>query len=224
VINDDLWASISLEKPSEHIINNHFFEENIINGRFVVNSIGATAAATDIFFLENAGRSFKDSELEFSNFDYEFPSDSDIMGGFNLIKEDYKGALLQDTKMIQSEFDNFEQRFVPILQKHAGQLSLDVNNLYSGSYLESRVHQSNASQVGGFRVFMKWYPMSSLFDGSVVTKDTLVVLFYDPYHLVFPVENARPFVNVSDSSYNIHLRNKYYDYIPTELRRIIKKL
>lgn len=52
VINDDLWASISLEKPSEHIINNHFFEENIINGRFVVNSIGATAAATDIFFLK----------------------------------------------------------------------------------------------------------------------------------------------------------------------------
>ena len=208
------------------IVNDSDFDKNLLKSSYEITTLHATADSTDILFLENAGRSFKDAGLQFTNFDYDYPADFRVEAGFNLISENIKAALIGDLSTLQSDYDNFSTRFLPILKLHSDTLNLTVNDDNQHFYIESRVHKSNTGNRGSFRVFLRWYPVDSVFNGEKVEKDTLVVLFYDPYHLVFPTNDGvgQSYQSLSGNNYSKHLKDKYYHLIPSELRRTVSAL
>lgn len=204
-------------------INDNSFDNNLLDGSYQITTLNDTADSVDILFLENAGKSFKDASLQFTNFDYDFPPDSRVKEGFDLISENFKAALLGDLTLLKSDYINFSARFLPILKKHSESLNLNITNDNHHMYIESRVHKSNTGIRGSFRAFLRWYPLNSEFNGEKVERNTLVVLFYDPYHLVFPDKKiiGQSYQSVAGTGYSKHLKEKYYRLIPNELRRTI---
>ncbi|WP_386119771.1 hypothetical protein [Weissella cibaria] len=152
------------------IVNYSDFDNNLLKSSYEITTLNATADSTDILFLENAGRSFKDAGLQFTNFDYDYPADFRIVAGFNLISKNIEAALLGDLSILQSDYDNFSTRFLPILKLNSDSLNLTLNDDNQHLYIESRVHKSNTGKRGSFRGFLRWYPVDSLFNGEKVTR------------------------------------------------------
>lgn len=176
----------------------------------------------DVLFYEKAGNSLHIPELEFTNFDSEFPSHTTIRNGFDLISKDIKTALLKDTEWIKN-LSNFKEHLLPILQKYIpNYFSSELNNGEYTEFIESRIHKN--IEKGSFRIFSKYIPKGSFWtNGDKVEKNTLIVLFYDPFHLVFMdryqqknITNTNKYSRVE--SHNKHIRSRYYDKIPKELR------
>lgn len=208
------------------IVNDSDFDNILLKSSYEIATLNAIADSTDILFLENAGMSFKDARVQFTNFDYDYPADFRAVAGFNWISKNIKTALLGDLSILQSDYDNFSTRFFPILKLNSDSLNLTVNDDNQHLYIESRVHKSITGNRGSFREFLSWYRVDSLFNGEKVDKNTLVVLFYDPHHLVFPTNDGvgQSYQSLSGNNYSKHLKDKYYHLIPSELRRTVSAL
>ena len=176
----------------------------------------------DVLFYEMAGNSQSVPELQFTNFDSEYPSHTSIINGFNVISKNIKIAILNDTKWIQN-FKSYQDRFLPILKKHIpNYLPTQLNDDDYTEFIESRIHEG--IEKGSFRVFSKYVTRGSLWNnGETVEKSTLIVLFYDPFHLVFPDKHQQK-IGVNTNRYNLvknfttTIKSKYYTRIPKDLR------
>ena len=176
----------------------------------------------DVLFYEMAGNSQHISELNFTNYDNGFPSSTTLKNGFDFISRDIKLALLNDTKWIRN-YESYKNRLLPILKTHIPEYR--PAELYDGDYtelVESRIHEG--IEKGSFRVFSKYVSKGSVWNnGEKVGKSTLIVLFYDPYHLVF-IDKHQEKIGVNPNTYNLvkdyekTIKSRYYTVIPDNLR------
>lgn len=176
----------------------------------------------DVLFYEMAGNSLRVPDLQFTNFDYDFPSHTTIKEGFDFICKNIKIAILKDTQWIKN-YDSYRKHLLPIIKKHIPNYLPAV--LESGAYtefIESRIHED--IQKGSFRIFSKYVRKESLWgNGDKVEKNTLIVLLYDPFHLVFIDEHQQE-IEVNTNKYNLvkdydkTIKSGYYRKIPKNLR------
>ncbi|CUW14759.1 hypothetical protein [Leuconostoc gasicomitatum] len=185
-------------------------------------SIAPNIDEFDVLFYEMAGNSLRVPDLQFTNFDNEFPSHTTIKKGFDFICKDIKLAILKDTKWIKN-YDTYQEHFLPILKKHIPNYSPAVLNY--GEYtefIESRIHED--IEKGSFRIFSKYVTKESLWsNGGKVEKSTLIVLLYDPFHLVF-IDEHQQGIGMNTNTYNLvkdygkTIKSAYYRKIPNNLR------
>ena len=170
----------------------------------------------DIFFEMGVGESINSSDLNFTNFDNEFPSHTTVKNSFELIKKDLKNAIIEHIKWLQF-YPNISDRLLPIIKLRYPNFEVNTTE-GTTDIVESRIYSTTVENKGSFRLFSKYYPTNSLIQFGMKAKNpTLVVILYDPYHLVFPDEK----VGRSYDSYRLYscaLKKNYYSYIPSNLR------
>lgn len=185
-------------------------------------SIAPNIDEFDVLFYEKAGNSLRVPDLQFTNFDNEFPSHTTIKKGFDFICKNIKLAILKDTQWIKN-YDSYQKHFLPILKKHIPNYSPTA--LGDGEYtefIESRIHEG--IEKGSFRIFSKYITKESVWsNGDKVEKSTLIVLLYDPFHLVF-IDKHQQEIGMNTNKYNLvkdyakTIKSGYYRRIPNSLR------
>lgn len=216
VVNEDLFNNIGLDNKQK-INHEDIFSKEISAGKIIINKSEFFKEKIDVFFSDYAGYSINLKKNKFSNFDSEFPPNPGIQQAFNLIKSNYKQSVLFDFNEINKYSDTYNTRMLPILKEHIN-LSIPEEKRFNASeylYAEGRVHKPGNGK-GPFRVFMRWLPIHSTLNGNILTRDALVVEFYDPFHLVFPWKDGIKYESVSSNSKM--LKERYYKSIPESYR------
>lgn len=185
-------------------------------------SIAPNIDEFDVLFYEMAGNSLRVPDLQFTNFDHDFPSHTTIKAGFDFICKDIKLAILKDTQWIKN-YDSYQKHLLPIIKKHIpNYLSSELKNGEYTEFIESRIHED--IQKGSFRIFSKYVRKESVWgNGDKVEKNTLIVLLYDPFHLVF-IDEHQQGIGMNTNKYNLvkdydkTIKSGYYRKIPKNLR------
>lgn len=222
-LQSDVFNGLNLHSSESNQNNERSFsiEPTVLQiGR--IYSLSLNKDEFDVLFYEMAGNSQHISELNFTNYDNDFPSSTTLKNGFDFISRDIKLALLNDTKWIRN-YESYKNRLLPILKKHIPNYC--PAELSDGDYtelVESRIHED--IEKGSFRIFSKYVSKGSFWNnGEKVEKNTLIVLFYDPYHLVFVDEHQQQ-IGVNPNTYNLvkdygsTIKSRYYTVIPNNLR------
>lgn len=219
VLNDALFNSIHIDQSSSRQAINKTapFSSELNTGKITVGGKIFSEDDIDVYFSEYAGKSINLPEYYFSNFDSAFPPDEGIKQAFKQISGNHKLAILSDWNTIDEGRGNYTSRILPILQKHIDELMPDERKFKVSDYIyaEGRIHQIGDGK-GPFRVFMRWLPVRSTLDGDILTRNTFVVEFYDPFHLVIHHADSISYKIVS--SYSVPLKDRYYRSIPTSIR------
>ncbi|WP_288846599.1 hypothetical protein [uncultured Fructobacillus sp.] len=169
----------------------------------------------NVRYFEEAGKCLHDKHLHFTNYDHDFPASTVIKEAFKKIRESPEEAVLRDSKIIYNSNQNFKDRLQPILELHLNKTFDSDEGM--ADIVEARIHSSDYDK-GSFRAFMKWYSKGTVINGEAISKNLLIVVLYDPFHLVFPDDRHRTDSYNQVKGNDKALCDRYYSHIPKEYR------